>query len=267
MTGQIGSFANRVKTLYSEGRTSFGTYLTLPTPASVEVAAISGLDFVRIDAYHIAFNPETLQSMVTTAIAYGLTPWVRCRNDAFTIMNVLDLGAQIISIPNMDSADAARAAVASAFYPPRGVREMSRPLRFRAHTASDYLDWVNANVVVSCQIEDADGLANYKEIIAVDGLDCIQAGRGDIALALGYPGEEFHPKVLAAEERIVSAALEAGKQVSLVHSLNEDGIERTLRWAERGVRILTLDADARVMQRGYSVALADIKRRAGIGQA
>ena len=261
MNERVGAVPNRVKALYSSGGTAFGTYILLPAPACVEVAAISGFDFVRIDAYHTAVNPETLQAMVTAAYAFNITPWVRCRNDPFTIMTVLDLGVQMISIPNMSDAEAARAAVESAFYPPRGTREMNRPTRFRAHTAPEYLAWVNDNVVVSCQIEDGDGLANYKEIVKVEGLDCIQPGRGDLSLALGLAGQEFHPKVLELEERIVSAALDAGKQVSLVHPLTEDGIERTLRWAERGVRILTLDGDERVLQRAYSEGLGRVKQR------
>jgi 2-keto-3-deoxy-L-rhamnonate aldolase RhmA len=256
----IGAVPNRVKGLYTQGQSAFGTYILLPAPACVEIAAISGFDFVRIDAYHTAVNPETLQAMVTTAYAYNLTPWVRCHNDPFTIMNVLDLGVQMISIPNMPDAEAARAAVNSAFYPPRGQREMNRATRFRGHTAPQYLDWVNENVVVSCQIEDADGIANYREIVKVEGLDCIQAGRGDISLAIGLAGQEFHPKVLELEERIVMAALEAGKQVSLVHPLTDDGIERTLRWMERGVRILTLDGDERVLQRSYTDGLPRVKR-------
>jgi 2-keto-3-deoxy-L-rhamnonate aldolase RhmA len=251
--------ANRVRQLYESGKPAFGTYVVLPTPASVEIAALAGFDFVRIDAYHIGFNPETLQAMVSAAYAANMTPWARCRNDPFTIMNVLDMGVQMLTIPNTPSAEAARAAVDSAFYPPRGKREMSRPLMFRGHSAPDYLEWVEKNVVVSCQIEGREGLDNYKEIVKVEGLGCIQTGRGDISLALGLPGQEFHPKVLEAEERIVTAALEAGKQVSLVHPLTDDGIARSLRWIERGVRILTMDADYRVLQRGWSEGMTRLR--------
>jgi 4-hydroxy-2-oxoheptanedioate aldolase len=112
--------------------------------------------------------------------------------------------------------------------------------------------------VISCQIEGVEGLANYKEIVQVEGLGCIQTGRGDIALALGLAGDEDHPRVLEAEERIVEAALEAGKQVSLVHPLTEAGLARALAWSERGVRILTLDADSRVLLRAYSEAVMRI---------
>jgi 4-hydroxy-2-oxoheptanedioate aldolase len=251
--------ANRVRQLYEAGRPAFGLYVTFPTPAMVEVAALAGLDFVRLDAYHIHYNPETLENMVRTAYAHDITPWVRCCNDPWTIMMTLDTGAQAITVPNVPNAEAARAAVGAVFYPPRGEREMSRPLRFRDLSTADYLDWVNSEVILSCQIEGSEGVENYQEIVRVEGVTCIQTGRGDLSLALGVPGEEFHPKVLEAEQRIVSAALEAGKQVSLLHPLTDDGIERMTRWIEQGVRIITVDSDYRVLMRSYAVGLRRLR--------
>ena len=251
--------ANRVKQLYREGKPSFGTYVTVPSAAIVEVAALAGFDFVRLDAYHIHFNPETLENMVRTAYAHGVTPWVRCRNDPWVIMMTLDTGAQAITIPNVGSAEEARAAVRATFYPPKGEREMSRPLRMRGMSASDYLAWTTEEVILSVQIEGRDGVENYKEIVRVEGVDCVQTGRGDLSLALGVPGEDFHPKVLEAEQRIVEAALEAGKQVSLLHSLTEDGIERTKRWMEQGVRIMTVDSEYRVLLREYGEGLKELR--------
>jgi len=250
---------NRVKQRYQARQPAFGTYVTLPTPAVVEVAALAGFDFVRLDAYHVAYNPETLENMIRAAYAHGVTPWVRCRNDPWVIMTTLDSGAQALTIPNVGTAEVARAAVRAIYYPPRGEREFARPLRFRALSNADYLEWVNRQLILSCQIEGSDGLENYREIVRVEGVDCIQTGRGDISLALGLPGEELHPRVLEAAKRVVLAALEAGKEVSLLHSLTPDGIERTLRWIEQGVRILTLDNDSRVLQREYAAGLTKLR--------
>lgn len=251
--------ANRVKQIYKAGQTAYGTYVTFPAPAVVEVAALAGFDFVRLDPYHIAYNPETLEHMIRTAYAHAITPWIRCRNDPWVIMTALDQGAQAVTVPNVGSADAARAAVAAVYYPPRGQREMSRPLRFRALSAREYLNWAAEEVILSCQIEGRDGIENYKEIIAVDGVECIQTGRGDLSLALGVPGEEFHPKVLEVEKRIVAAALAAGKQVSLLHPLTPDGMERMEAWTAQGVRIHTVDTDYRVLLREYGAGLTALR--------
>jgi 2-keto-3-deoxy-L-rhamnonate aldolase RhmA len=114
-------------------------------------------------------------------------------------------------------------------------------------------------VLLSVQIEGTEGLQTYAEIVKVEGIGCIQTGRNDISLALGVPGEQFHPKVLEAEQRIVGAALDAGKQVSLVHPANEDGFERMARWIEQGVKIHTIEADLTALASFYSHALGRLK--------
>ena len=250
---------NKVRSLYEKGDYAYGAYVTFPTSAVVEVAALAGLDFVRLDAYHVAFNRETAQDMIRTAYAHDVTPWVRVRNDAWEIMMTLDLGAQVITIPNVGTAEEARSAVASTYHPPKGEREMSRPLRFRAHSAQDYLEWVNANVLVSCQIEGTSGIENYEQIIKTDGVAIVQTGRGDLSLARGGPGAEFHPKVLEVEKRIVETALDHGKQVSLLHPMTEEGLERAREWKSRGVRILTFDSEYRVLMREYGQLLAGFR--------
>lgn len=249
---------NRVKEKYLAGQVSFGTYVTYATPAAVEVPAIAGLDFVRLDPYHTGYNPETLAAMITSAYSHQVTPWVRVRNDPWDIMMVLDYGAQAITIPNVGSASAAQAAVNAVHYPPHGDREMSRPLRFRHLSASDYFEWSRQEVIISCQIEGKDGIANYEEVVRTPGVDMIQTGRGDLSLAMGVPGEDLHPKVLEMEERIVHAALESGKQVTLLHSLTDSGVERTRYWIEQGVRVLTLDSDYRILLRAYRDAVSGL---------
>lgn len=252
-----GTVPNRVKQLYQAGKCAYGTYIMMPSPASVEIAALSGFDFVRIDGYHTQMNPETLQAMVTTAHSYDITPWMRCRNDPIEIELMLGMGVQIVTIPNLHNAQLARAAVDAIRYPPKGNREASGVHRF----AGGGRDYAEENILLSCQIESREGLENYKDIIRTEGMDCIQAGRGDIALALGLEGE-FHPKVLEWEDRIFTTAMDAGKMVSFVHPFTDDGIERTLRWIERGMRVPTMDHDRRVMQRGFTMGLQRLRESA-----
>jgi 4-hydroxy-2-oxoheptanedioate aldolase len=240
---------------------AFGTDITLQTPAAVEVAALAGFDFIRLDAYHVSYDPETLENMVRAAYSHGITPWVRCRNVAWDIMTALDRGAQALTIPMIGSADEARAAVRATFYPPKGNREMSRPLRFRNMPLAEYIEWSNTEVLLCCQIEGRDGLEHCREIAAVPGVDCIQTGRGDLSMALGILSErdDFHPAVLEAEERIVLAALEAGKEVCLPHPLTSEGIARTVHWITRGVRIHIVDSDYRLLMREYAMGLRELR--------
>ncbi|CAG0955415.1 4-hydroxy-2-oxoheptanedioate aldolase [Anaerolineae bacterium] len=251
---------NRVKECYSQEKLAIGSYITFPAPAVIEVAAQSGLDFVRLDTYHYGFfNPETLENMIRTAYSYNVTPWVRLRNDPWLIGMTLEMGAQAITIPNCSSAAEARAAVSAVFYPPKGKREMSRGFRFQAMTLAEYREWASTQVILSCMIEGMEGLENYREIIAVDGVDVIQVGLSDLSQAVGVPGAKNDPKVLEAEKRVIMTALEAGKQVSIVHPNTPQGIERTQRWVEQGVRIVVLEKESRILGREYSVATKSLR--------
>lgn len=249
-------FENRVRRAVREGRPAFGTYIRSGSAAAVEIAAQAGLDFVRFDAYHSGYNPETLHTQIRTALMMGVTPWVRVPNDPLTIGNILDMGALAVTVPNIGSRADVEAAIHAVRYPPAGRREHSRPGFARAMSMSEYLDWSERELMISCQIEGEDGLANYKEIVRVDGLDVVQSGRGDLSLALGVPGQKFHPTVLAAEEKIVDAALDAGKAVSLVFSIDDEGMNYIQRWMSRGVLLPVIDSDESILLRGYRQALA-----------
>ena len=253
---------NLVKRNCLDGKPSIGTYVTL-SPAAVEIAAVAGFDFVRLDPYHVPCTVETLANMVRAAFAHGVTPWARVRNDPYEIMTALDLGVQAITVPNCGTVDAARAAVDAVHYPPRGNREMSRPLRLRSLGSEEYLEWSRTQLMLSVQIEGPEGLENYRDIVRVEGVDVVQTGRNDLSQALGVPGENLHPKVLDAEKRIVFAALEAGKEVSLVHSLNDDGLERAARWIEQGVKIMTVDSDYMVLLETYRRGAKALRAKIG----
>ena len=256
--------SNALRTKLAAGSTVFGTYVAIPSPAVVETLALAGLDFVRMDPYHVAFNRETLENMVRAAYAHGITPWARIRNDPWEIATTLDTGVQIVTLPNIGTAEEARRAAAAARYPPHGDRENGRPLRFKAMDEAEYLRWAEREIMVACQIEGTQGLQNYREIVTVEGVAIVQTGRGDLANALGFPGETFHPRVLEIEAEIVEAARAAGKEVSLHVPLSERGFEHVQAWIARGVRIFTLDIDVNVMLRTYRDGLADVRRSAGL---
>src|SRR5439155_13165941 len=150
-------------------------------------------------------------------------------------------------VPDVESAAAAQAVVQAARYPPRGRREISRPLRMIGEPPEEYFRWADEELVVSVQIESRAGLENLDQIVAVEGLDMVQSGRSDLALSLGVPGQPNHPKVIEAEERIVEAAWRAGKWVSLHFPPAPDALERARDWARRGAQVLTIGGDTQLL--------------------
>lgn len=257
--------ANRIKRLYAQRKPAFGTYITLQTTAMAEIAGSVGLDFVRVDAYKQHFNPETVDAMIRTLYGFDTTPWVRCRLDAWEIGVALDAGAQVIST-KVNTVEEARAAVAAVRYPPRGTKESSRPKRFSSVSDAEYFKWAAEEVLLSLQLESPGAWENYRDIVKVEGVDIIQFGKHGISAALGVPnelsgyGREAAPKLLEAERAVVEATLAAGKQACLMDSATPHGLERLLRWVERGVLVIGIDSDYAILSRGYGEALKTLRR-------
>jgi len=231
----MNDMRNPIRDLRASGSALLGTYVRLPTAAALEAVAEAGLDFVRFDQFRLAWDDSTLGGLVQTAKSLGLLTWARAGQDRPEIARVIRSGVEVITFPDVGSARVARQLVSM-------VSEASQ----LATAAPD--------VVIGCQVEDADGLANYKEIVAVDGVDVIHTGRTDLSHALGVPGEQFHPRVLEAERMIAEAALDAGKEVSLLYPLTPGGLERTAGWLAAGVRIVAMDTDYHVLRAAYATA-------------
>lgn len=248
---------NRIRAAAGAGRTAFGIYVTQPAPALVEVAAAAGLDFVRIDAYHGALSSETIAALIRAAYAAGVCPTVRVANDELAILSALEHGAMAITVPGIDSPEAARAAVRASRYPPRGHRDISRPLRYIGEAAADYFRWADEELIVSAQLESREALERLDEIMAVDGLDMVQTGRNDLSLSLGVPGQPNHPRVLEAEAAVVAAARRHGKMVSLHVHAGPGSVERTRGWVADRIECVTLGSDAQIFYRALQTQLGE----------
>src|SRR4029453_18898847 len=113
----------------------------------------------------------------------------------------LDIGAQTLLIPYVQSVAEARNAVAATRYPPDGVRGVSGLTRAtRFGRAEGYAKRAAEELCLLVQIETGDALADLEAIAAVDGVDGIFIGPADLSASLGYVGEPGHPQVVAAVE-------------------------------------------------------------------
>ncbi len=199
-------------------RPLIGMWACTGSPLVTEIAAGSGLDWLLIDGEHSANTLESLQVQLQVAAAYPITPVVRVPfNDAVTIKQVLDLGAQNLIVPMVSSADEARAAVAATRYPPQGVRGVGSALARSArwNRVDGYLVDAAQHVSLTVQIETAAAVEAAAEIAAVDGVDAVFVGPSDLSASMGLLGQQTHPDVVAAVERVFGAVHTAGKPVGV----------------------------------------------------
>lgn len=242
-----------------QGMESYGINLAISDPVIVEMAARAGYDFVRIDCEHMLFDNMTLMNMIRTARLLDLPVQVRAANLGQAAA-LLDLGVSGLMIPHVSSREAAEEAVKAVKYAPFGQRGMtgaSRALNYGQYTMTEYSSWANEDISLIVQIEDKTALEHINEILAVQGIDMVATGKNDLSQALGFPGENGHPEVLAAEDMVIRKALEYGK----IPTLLVKNRERLGKLKDKGVCCFTVDRDETLLYECMKERLNQLKDR------
>jgi 4-hydroxy-2-oxoheptanedioate aldolase len=203
--------ANHFKRAIKAGRSQIGLWCSLASNISVEIVAGSGFDWLLLDTEHSPNELPMVYSQLQAVMENRVQPIVRpAWNDQVLIKRFLDAGVQTLLIPMIQTVEEAEQAVASTRYPPRGVRgfaSASRSSRFGR--VKDYHTRCEEEICVLVQIETRLGLDNLEAIAAVEGVDGVFIGPGDLSAGLGYLGDQgnpaFRPVVEDAMRRIKAA--------------------------------------------------------------
>jgi 4-hydroxy-2-oxoheptanedioate aldolase len=225
------------------GGPAIGLWASIPSSLTAEAAALAGPDYVVIDQQHGAVDAPTMTAMLQAIASAGVAPLVRvARNEAWTIGNVLDLGAAGVIVPMVEDGEQAARAVAACRYAPDGLRS------FGALRAS-----AEAPPLCLVMIETRAGVERADEIARTPGLDGIYVGPSDLALTLGLqPTIRLeHPPVLEALDTVRAACGQAGL-IAGVHCLApEDVPEQAKRCA-----MVTAGGDLLHLRGALAAALA-----------
>jgi 4-hydroxy-2-oxoheptanedioate aldolase len=204
--------------LASTTRPLGGMWVCSGSPSVAEICAGSGLDWLLIDMEHAPNGLESVLAQLRAVAAYPVSPVVRLPGYLpVMIKQVLDLGAQNILMPMIDTPEQAEAAVRAVRYPPRGMRGVGSALARSArwNRVDDYLADADRYVSLFVQVESAAGVEHAAEIAAVDGVDGVFVGPSDLAASMGLIGQQTHPDVTAAVRRAFDAVRAAGKPVGV----------------------------------------------------
>jgi 2-keto-3-deoxy-L-rhamnonate aldolase RhmA len=200
---------------FHEQRPLFTALMVIPEPIVASILGSSGVDYVMIDAEHGPFTLSSLRACVEALKATQASIVVRTASrDPVEIQQVLDLGADGVLAPRIESADEAAAIVRAARYPPEGRRGVSPAVRAASYGLdTDYLGRANSSVAVMALIESQPGVDNVAEIAAVEGLDGIMIGLTDLSADLGVSGQFDHPRVRDAVDKVATCAVAAGLKI------------------------------------------------------
>ena len=248
---------NSFKRALAAGRPQIGLWCSLSSHYSVEVVAGSGFDWLLLDTEHSPNELPTVLSQLQAAAPYPTHPVVRVPwNDMVTIKRYLDIGAQSILIPYVQSEEEARNAVAYTRYPPAGLRGVAGTTRAaRFGRVKEYARRAHEELCVLVQIENRAGLESLEKIAAVEGVDGVFIGPADLHASLGYLGETANPKVVPTIDDAIRRIRRAGKAPGILSSVEADA----RRWLDCGALFVAVGADIGLLARESEKLVARFK--------
>jgi 2-keto-3-deoxy-L-rhamnonate aldolase RhmA len=213
------------------GELTIGSWLSFGFTPVTEMMASMGFDWLVIDMEHTSIDTGRMMEMIQVIDLAGVVPLVRVGdNDPLIIKRALDSGAHGVVVPMVNTAEDARRAVESAYYPARGKRGvgLSRAQGY-GMGFPEYKRWADTSTVVIVQIEHIDAVRNIDAILDVDGVDGFIIGPYDLSGSLGRPGEFGHPSVVAALDE-VKKAMKARNRCGGYHVVqsNHDDLRRKI---------------------------------------
>lgn len=209
---------SRFRQRFAAGEQLVGTFIKTPTTHAVEIMGGLGFDFVVIDEEHAPFDRVAIDAALLAARAAGTAGIVRVAEPTpAKLLSVLDDGAIGVLVPHVSSAAKARDIVAACRYRGgrRGFSASPRAGGYGALPMWEHVKQADAAVTCIAMIEDPEALDEIDAIVAVEGLDGVFIGRGDLTVAFGAENSSA-PEIRDACERIIAAAREAGKPVCVM---------------------------------------------------
>ncbi|KAJ6606037.1 Phosphoenolpyruvate/pyruvate domain-containing protein [Mycena vulgaris] len=207
---------------------SLGLRIVLSTEIAL-MAQRAGYHALLMNLEHSATGLETASAVSTACLNVGyarlfiapegmtsrskrrITPMVVVpTNSQEWISRSLDAGAQAVIVPHVDTVAGAQSAVNAAKYPPIGKRSITMFNAITQYTTGLHFEAMakvsNDTTLIMPMIETREGLDNVKEIAAVDGIDVLLVGCGDLCVDLGIPNDHDSPIFHEAIAQVAAAA-------------------------------------------------------------
>jgi len=248
---------NHFKHAIAAGKPQIGIWSSLSSHIVAEVLANSGFDWVLLDTEHSPNELPMVQQQLHAMQGGSANPIVRVAwNDMVMIKRFLDIGAQSLLIPYVQSLEEAKNAVAYTRYPPEGVRGVAGASRATQYgRVKDYHKIAHKELCVLVQVETRKAMASIDAIAAVEGVDGVFIGPNDLSADMGYLGNWQHPEVWKVMEEAAKRIRKAGKAPGILVG-DADG----QRCLDMGYLFVAVGADTGLLARGSEALAAKFKK-------
>ena len=250
---------NMFKKALKAGDTLFGCWLSLADGGAAEMIGSVGFDWVLIDGEHAPNDIRSIRDQLSALQGSPSPVLVRVPvGETWLIKQVLDVGAQTVMVPMVESADQARELVRACRYPPTGNRGVgagsARASRFGA--VSEYIATADDQICLLVQVENRAGIAALDDIAAVDGVDGVFIGPSDLSTDMGYSGDFTVPEVQETIRDAFQRITAAGKAPGIMSV--GDG---TPAYLEMGAQFIAVAVDVTLLVRAARDTVAKWQNR------
>src|SRR3990167_11220852 len=206
---------NTFRDALKAGKPQIGCWVGFASPDVAEALAGCGFDWLLIDGEHAPNDPRTALDQLRAIAPYGKTHAVvrAVEADVALVKQYLDIGAQTLLIPMIDTAEQAALMVQARRYAPAGIRGMGAALAraSRYNQVGDYVAQSDAQMCLLVQVETRLAVQNLQAIVETEGVDGVFFGPADLSASMGYPGQPGHPEVVKTMLDGMATVRAAGK--------------------------------------------------------
>ena len=235
-----------------------GLWVGLADAYGTEIAANAGYDWLLIDGEHAPSDLRTTLSQLQSIAAYPSQAVVRPPiGSVQLIKQLLDIGAQTLLIPMVETVEQAQLMVKAVRYPPEGIRGVGAALAraTRWNSIPDYYANAHENICLLIQIESVEGIKNLDEILKIDGIDGVFIGAVDLSATMGYQGNPNHPEVQKTVIDAIQRIRKAGKAAGILSTQHDV----TQKYIELGTEFVAVGVDTSVLMNSLRELLSKYK--------
>jgi 2-keto-3-deoxy-L-rhamnonate aldolase RhmA len=249
---------NRVKELLRKGETTIGTWITTASPDIAELIAHTGVDWLVFDMEHAPIDIEKVQVLMQATSGTDITPFVRVAwNDLILIKRALDIGAQGLVIPWVNSEADAIKAVQAARYPPRGLRGAGPRRAAMYGLDRNYMADAESKIMIIVQIETSQAVENVEKILHVAGVDAFFIGPRDLSISMGIQDRRNSPTF----DLTVKKLLEAGEKLGGPAGIMCHSTDEIKSATQEGFKFIAIGSDCDYLIWGADIALGASGRK------
>jgi 4-hydroxy-2-oxoheptanedioate aldolase len=248
---------NHFKRALKEGKPQIGMWSSLSSHIVAEILAHAGFDWVLLDTEHSPNEVPMVMSQLQAMVGGTATPVVRpAWNDMVLVKRFLDIGAQSLLLPYVQTAEEAQNAVRYTRYPQQGLRGVAGATRAAGYgRTKDYLKTAHQEICLLLQVETRKAMGNLEAIAETEGVDGIFIGPNDLSADLGYLGNWQHPEVWKVMEDAAKRIRKCGKAPGIL--VGEADGQRCL---DMGYLFVAVGADTGTLVRGADSLAAKFKK-------